>query len=249
MKHIGTILSFVIAFQCYAQKASFKELKLKPNKKYYTTNESTIVFPIVTIKNPKIDKLINDQIKIDVLQPEDETQSLKKVLLENINEYGLTDVSYEITYNSYNFLSFSVFSQGCGAYCSSTNTYFNFDLSTGKKISIYDVILKSKIDSFKNVVQSNKIASLNKYKIEEKDLIGSDGIDSSIYNWIISEVDDNCINKISIETFSVSGNSFEILDPCEFPHAIRSQQPNIELKYTFNSIEKFLTPKFKRLLK
>jgi len=249
MKLLPTILSFAIVIHCYAQKASFKELKLKPNTKYYTTKEQTIIFPIITTKNPKIDKLINTQIKNDVLQPDDKNQSLRKALLENINEYGLTDVSYEITYNSYNFLSFSIFSQGCGAYCSSTNTYFNFDLSTGKKVSIYDVILKSKIDSFKNVVHSDKINSLNKYKIEERNLIGSEGIDSSDYNWIISEVDDNCINQISIETFSVSSNSIEILDPCVFPHVIRSQEPEIELKYTFSSIEKFLTQRFKKLLK
>lgn len=249
MKLLLTLLSFVVVIHCYAQKASFKELKLRPNPQYYATKEQTIIFPIVTTKNPKIDKLINNQIKNEVLQPNDENQSLRKALLENINEYGLTYVSYEITYNSHNFLSFSVFYQGCGAYCSSTNAYFNFDLSTGKKVSIYDVILKSKIDSFKNVVQSDKTNSLNKYKIEEKNLIGSNGIDSSEYSWIISEVDDNCINQISIATFSVSNNSIEILDPCVFPHAIRSQEPEIELKYTLSSIEKFLTPRFKKLLK
>ena len=249
MNLLPAILSFIIVFQCAAQNATFKEIKLKPNAKYFTTKEQTIVFPVVTTRNPKIDKLINTQIKKDVFEPDDENQSLKKLLLENINEYGLTDVSYEITYNNHNFLSFSIFSQGCGAYCSSSTTYFNFDLATGKKVSIDDVILKSKIDSFKNVVQSDKINILNKYKIEEKGLIGSDDIDSSAYEWIISEVDNNCINQISLETFSVSGNSLEILDPCEFPHVIRSQEPAIELKYTFSSIEKFLTPRFKKILK
>jgi len=249
MKRSFTILFFVFSLQCHAQKATFKELKLKANTKYYTKKEPTIIFPIVTTNNPKIDKLINTQIKNGVFQPDNENQSLEKVLLENINEYGLTDVSYEVTFNRYYLLSFSVFSQGCGAYCSSTNTYFNFDLSTGKKVSIYDVILKSKIDSFKNIVQSDKVNALNKYKIEEKNLIGSDAIDSSAYNWIISEVDDNCINQISIETFAVSSNSFEIFDPCEFPHVIRSQEPEIELKYTFSSVKKILTPKFKKLLK
>lgn len=249
MRTFLTILSFVIVTNCNAQKASFKELKLKPNTKFYSTKEQTIIFPIVTTKYGKIDSLINAQIKNEVLQPDDENQSLRKALLENINEYGLTDVSYEITYNNNNFLSFSIFSQGCAAYCSSTNTYFNFDLSTGKKIPIDDVILKSKIDSFKNVVWSDKITCLNKYKIEEKKITGSDGIDSSDYNWIISEIDSNCINQISIETFSVSSNSIEILDPCTFPHVIRSQEPEIELKYTFSSIEKFLTPRFKKLLK
>lgn len=247
MKILPIILFFVIAFQCDAQKAVFKELKLKPNTKYYNTKEATIVFPIVATNNPKIDKLINNQIKIDVLQPEDETHSLRKVLFENINEFGLTDVSYEITYNKNNILSFSVFSQGCGAYCSSGTSYFNFDLLTGKKISIDELIIKSKIDSFKNIVQADKVNTLNKYKIEEKNSIGSEGVDSSTYDWAISTVDENCINKISIENFSVSPSLLQIFDPCDFPHIIRSQEPEIELKYSFKSIEAFLTPKFKRM--
>jgi hypothetical protein len=249
MKTLLVILCIVITSQCYAQKASFKEVRMKPNPKYYTAEKPSVIFPVVITKNSEIDKLINDQIKNDVFEPDNENQSLRKTLIENINEYGLTDVTYEITYNGNNFLSFSIFSQGCGAYCSSSRTYFNFDLTTGKKVSIEDVISKNKIDSFKIIVQTNKINSLNKYKIEEKEFIGNDGIDSSIYNWAISEVDDNCINQISIEDFSVSGNSVEIFDPCVFPHAIQSQEPAIELKYSFNEISRFLTPKFKELLR
>lgn len=244
MKLLITILCFVFALQGYSQKAKFKELKLNASKKYYTTKEPTIIFPIVTTSNQKIDKIINTQIKNDVLKPDNE-KNLKSVLLENIEDYGLTDVSYEITYNSDNFLSFSVLSQGCGAYCSSTTTHFNFDLSTGKKISIYDLIIKSKIDSFKNIVQSDKIKSLKKYKVGARNLIGADGIDSSTYTWILSQVDDDCINQISIENFAVSRNALEIFDPCEFPHAIQSQEPEIELKYQFSSINKILTRRFK----
>ncbi len=236
-----------MAHHCHAQKASFKELKLLPNPKYYQTTEPSIIYPIIITGNQRIDSLINSQIKNDVLLSENESQPLEKCLMEYINDYGLTDLSYNITYNNYNLLSFSVFYQGCGAHCTSSNTYFNFDLSTGKKVSINDIILQDKIDSFRNIVQTDKRDSLNKYKIEEKSFIGSDDIDSATYSWIISEVNENCINEISMENFSVSHNSIEIFDPCEFPHAIRSEEPDFELKYSYSSIRRFISPKFKKL--
>ena len=56
MKLLLFILSFIMTIQCHAQNASFKEIKIKPNPKYYDTKESTIIFPIVITTNPKIDK-------------------------------------------------------------------------------------------------------------------------------------------------------------------------------------------------
>jgi hypothetical protein len=243
------ILFIFSAIQSSGQKASFKEIKLRPNSKYYNAQKTTIIFPIVATKNPKIDALINSQIKEDLFQLDNGNQSLKSALNEHINEYGLINLSYQVTYNSSGFLSLSIYTEGCGAYCSSSNSYFNFDLLTGKEVSIYDMFLKDKIDSFKNIVQSDKINLLTKYKIEEKDFLLNSQIDSATYDWVISQVDDNCINQFSIERFSISSNSIQIIDPCEFPHAIQSQEPLIELKYPYNSIAKFLAPKFKKILK
>ncbi|HLK27944.1 MAG TPA: hypothetical protein VKT28_05140 [Puia sp.] len=249
MKLFLLTIAITIGLQSYAQKASFKELRLKPNSKYYKAKEATIFFPIVVTNNIKIDKLINEQIKEDVFEPDAKNQSLQKIIAENINEYGLINLSFEATYNNHYLLSFSIFREGCGAYCSSENIYFNFDLLTGKKVSITDIIQENRIDSFRNIVLSDKVSSLNKYKIEEKALIGTDGIDSATYDWVISEIDDNCIHQVSLKDFSISDKSIEILDPCGLPHAIQSQEPVIELKYSFELLEKFLTTKFKKLLK
>lgn len=249
MRPLLIIIPFILTIQSSGQKASFKEIELRPNSKYYTTKEATIKFPIVQTGNSKIDIIINSQIKEGVFLPDNGNQSLQSVLNENIKEYGLINSSYQVTYNSSGFLSLSIYTEGCGAYCSSSNSYFNFDLLTGKKISIYDVILKDRIDSFKNIVQSDKIYSLTKFKLEEKNSFLNNQIDSATYDWVISQIDDNCINQFSIEHFSISSNSVEIIDPCEFPHAIQSQEPMIELKYTYNSIAKFLSPKFKKILK
>ncbi|MEO6489786.1 MAG: hypothetical protein ABIO04_07600 [Ferruginibacter sp.] len=249
MKIILSIIFIILAVQCHGQNASFKEIKRKPNSRYFNTKEATIIFPLVVTKYPGINKLINAQIKKDMFHPDDEMQSLNKIIEENINKYGLINLSYKVTCNSAGFLSFSISAEGCGSYCSSWATYFNFDLLTGKKITINDIFLIDKIDSFKNIVRLDKINALTKYKEEEEGYFINQDIDSSIYNWAISQVDENCMNEVSVENFSISSNAIEISDPCEFPHAIRSQQPVIELKYPGNSISKFLKPKYRKLLK
>ena len=249
MKILITLATIFLTVQSIGQKASFKEMKFKPRAEYYNSKEFTIIFPIVLTKNQKINKLINEQIKIEFFGPEDEKRNLKTVITEHINEYGLVYLSYQTTYNGYGLLSFSVTAEGCGAYCSNWNTYFTFDLTTGKKITISDIIFKEKIDSFKTIVKENKISLLNKYKEQQKESLLSKDIDSTTYDWIISQVDENCISNASLENLSISSNSIEIIDPCEFPHAIRALEPEFELKYNYNFLSKFLKPRFKTLLK
>lgn len=248
MRPLILILFIISAIQCSGQTASFKEIKLKPNSKNYAPTGATIIFPIVKTNISKVDSLINSIVKEEVLLPDSINQSLTDALNDNINDYGLINLSYQVTYNRSGLLSFSIYREGCGAYCSSSNIYFNFDLQSGERLSMDDIILKDKFDIFKNMVLTEKASVLNKYKIEEKSSLLNKDIDSTTYDWAISQVDENCMNQISMEYFSITPQSIEIIDKCEFPHAIRSQEPIIELKYSFKTLVNFLTPKFKKAI-
>lgn len=183
-----------------------------------------------------------------MFSPDDDKQSIEKVLVEHINDYGLINLSYEVTYKLNGILSMHIYAEGCGAHCSSWTTYFNFDLKTGKKITIDDLVIESKTDSFRKIVFADKIKALNSYKSGEIDNVTNNHIDSATYHWVLEQVDSNCINTVEIDNFSLSGLMIEIIDPCEFPHAIRSQEPSYKLEYPLKSISSFLKPKFKRLL-
>lgn len=233
---------------CLAQKALLREIKLKPDSNYFNIKDSTIVFPIVVTKNSEVDKRINSRILEEMFQPEDSSQSLKQVLAEHI-ENGLINLDYKISFNSGGLLSFSIDAEGCGAHCSSWTTWFNFDLATGKEITIYDLLTGSGIDSFKNIVSKDKKAALSKYLADQRIALSNKDGDSTTYEWAISQVEESCINRISIENFSLSGGVLEIFDNCEFPYAIRSQEPTIELKYSYRKVTDFLNPKFRRLLR
>ena len=72
-------------------------------------------------------------------------------------------------------------------------------------------------------------------------------VDSATYDWALEQVDSNCMKDVKLEDFSFSTLNLEINDSCEFPHAIRSQQPTYELKYTYTFLSAFLTPRFKKI--
>lgn len=245
MKSYFTVM-LLVSFSSYGQTITFREIKFTPNSRYYKTTKKTIIYPIVVTSNKRVDSLINFQIKNELFSPGDEKQSINKTLVENIND-GLINLSYEVSYKKNGLLSFSIFSEGCGAYCSSWETYFNFDLKTGKKLSITDLINENKLDSFYNIVFADKVKYLRVYKEEELSMLKQGDVDSTTYDWALEQVDSNCIKDVKLEDFSFSSVSLEIKDTCEFPHAIRSQQPTFELKYTYTSLSAFLTPRFKKI--
>lgn len=248
MKKLFLIPILSLAYHCFGQTASFKEIKQNPRTQYLNTKDSTIVFPVVVTKNSKIDNLINSQIKDEMFQPEASAQSLRSVIKERIDE-GLIYLDYEVTFNQRRLLSFSIRAEGCGAHCSSWTTYFNFDLATGKRITINDLLQGSKIDSFKSIVLVDKRNILSKYKADMLADFKNKDVDSSTHDWAISQVDGNCMNSISIEEFSLTTERLEIINNCEFPYAIQSQQPLIELKYSYQNITKFLSPRFGKILR
>ena len=242
MKYLLVFISLIF-HSVYAQTVTFREIKLKPNPRFYKTKLPTIIYPLVVTNNKAVDKLINSKIKTKMLS--EDAISVKQALKEQIS-VGLINMSYEVTFKKQGILSLNIYGEGCGAHCSSWYTYFNFDLKTGKSLSIYDLIAENRIDSFKKKVFADKIKALNKYKEQEKNYSGND-IDSVTINWAIEQVNENCIGNVQLDNFSLSGLTIEIMDPCEFPFAIRSQEPDYELKYSYRFMLSFLNSKFQHL--
>ena len=246
MKIIGWFILFLSA-NANAQNAVIKELRFKPNTKFYNTTANTIVYPVVITKNATINKLINDKIRKEVLGSENADLNISKQIANEIND-GLTDLTYEIRFRKNGILSLNTSRQECVGNCNNSNTRLNFDLTTGMQIFITDLLSENKIDSFRNIVFRQKIKLLEKYKQEEKQNITNKQIDDETYKWILSEVDSGCIKTVSITDFSLSAGYIEIIDPCEFPHAIRSQEPDYKLKYSYKNVFDFMKPAWLRRL-
>lgn len=232
----------------YGQTVTFEEIRLEPNPKFFNVKYVTIVYPIVVTKNSAVDEMINNEIKTQVLDIEDNNASAAKLLAERIDE-GLINLSYEVSFKKNNILSMSITSEGCAAYCSSYDNYFNFDLKTGELIGISTIIDETKIDSLRTLVQKEKRRALDEYKKEEILEVDSVHIDSADYRWIVNYVDENCLDSIEIGNFSLSDSAIEFMDRCVFPHVIRSQEPVYHLVYSYKFLSEFLKPEFKSRLK
>ena len=237
---------FSIPLSVYSQTATIKELKFKPNTKFYNTKDFTIIFPVVITQNKISSKLINSFVSDELLSTS--AGNLKNRLEELIND-GLTDLSYEVTFNKNDILSLHIYMQESGGnHLTSSETYFNFNLKTGKKLSISDLFYKNKIDSFRKMIFSNKRTSLLAYKREVMNDLVNNVTDSETYTWAVEQIDSNCITNVQVENFSLSNQYIEIIDPCEFPYVIRSLEPIYKLKYSYKSILSFLKPEFQKKL-
>lgn len=234
MKLLFIVLLFLS--KAYGQVASFKEVKV-------AYSYSTVVFPVIFAKNKTVSARINHFIRKEIISGYNNSKSLSANINDFIGDITSANLSYQVTYNR-KILSITIDMEMCAAYCSSASRYFNFDLQTGNALTINDIIIKDKLDSFKQTVTIDKTQFLNDYKLKEKDLINN-GIDSADYNWIIETVDNYCINLSNIEHFRLSPGFIEIIDACEFAHAIQSQQPDYTLKYSYNQISRFIKPGIK----
>ena len=137
MKFVLLFISYLFAMIAYGQTVTFEEIRLEPNPKFFNVKYVTIVYPIVVTKNSAVDEMINNEIKTQVLDIEDNNASAAKLLAERIDG-GLINLFYEVSCKKNNILSMSITSEGCGAYCSSYDSYFNFDLKTARSHHQHD---------------------------------------------------------------------------------------------------------------
>lgn len=251
IRYLFNIILFISLYcpAAFAQPVTIKEIKSLPDKKYYNTKEATLIYPVVITKNAGAGKLINAFIKSTIIakETEDSTVSTRQGL-KDMAANGTINLSYEVTLNKNNILSLYIFQEGCRAYCSSWNTYFNFDTHTGKVITIEDIISKNSIANFTKMVLTDKQKALTLYKKEEKEELDSKVIDSSEYDWAITEVDDYCYKSVDISNFSLSETGIAIMDGCELPNAIKSQSPSYNLNYLYSTLAGSLQPGLKKRL-
>ncbi|CAN5858413.1 hypothetical protein BH11BAC4_BH11BAC4_24110 [soil metagenome] len=249
IKKIPFLLLFIcITASVFGQDVSFREIRRKAKTTYINNGDTTIIYPIIVTKNKQVEKIINDAIRSSVFEPED----LKKNQGQDLNaalETGLISLSYEVSFRRNGILSMNIFMEGCGAYCSSYTKYFNFDLRTGKTIGLKDIFKAGRLDSFSARVLEDKRKFLEAYLLEEEKNI-PEIIDTSSFSIIKEKVTTDCMKTVEMENFSLSKSAFEITDPCEFPHILRSQEPIYELKYSYKDLEQVMNPAIRnRLMK
>ena len=161
----------------------------------------------------------------------------------------LSELDYTFTLKGKDIISLRLSGMGCGAYCSSWNLYFNFDLLTGDLIKIEEVISKSELEGFRNMVLKDELKALQQHKNELESYLTDKNPDAEDIKLAKDYIDENCDDQVNIKIFSLSPDGLEIIDDCEFPHFMRNLQPVYHLKYSYKQLDRVTNPDFTKKLK
>jgi hypothetical protein len=238
------LLSLLFCSTTYCQEFTIKEFKC--TAEHHAEGKVTISFPQVITKNPSINKLINQRIKLELVNPDHSSMSLAKSLSDYIKEW-LTDLTYEIKYSKNGLLCLKVDMEGDGAYPWGFTVYLNFDLRTGKYLTLPNILVKEKLNSFKKMVFADKKRFLSTSNREMKDSLAKhhkDG-DTSRFHEAIDIISSVCIVDIDIDHFCLWEKNLEVIDPCGFPRYMQDMTPLYELKYSYARLKDFIKPAFR----
>jgi len=246
VRSLLVILLFVISSDpLMAQKASIQALLLTtaPNEKV----DSSVQYPVISTGNAAVDGPINSAILAGLTDVAN-TDSTVLVMNEWIAD-GLANMSYETSFNKNGILSLAIFVEGCGAYCSSSTQHFNFDLRTGNRLDLADLIRPEKFETFCAMLETSKAAQLAEYKLEKTRQLENSTIDSVTYSWCMDEIAGFCAGPARLDNFCITANGIQVFDDCEFPHAIRPESPDIELIYRYREIPELFKRSFRKIWK
>ncbi len=79
-------------------------------------------------------------------------------------------------------------------------------------------------------------------------MLKNNEIDSSDWESITDIVQNNCLNTVDIDKFSITKKNLEVMDDCEFPHVILGLEPTYHLRYPIKNLSNFLRPSIKMKL-
>jgi hypothetical protein len=165
-------------------------------------------------------------------------------LLDSFITIGLNKMSYKTTFNNDGILSLTIKYQSCGAVdCVDTTVVMNFDINTGKPLTINDIISKDNLDLFMKGVQVDKSTALNKYKADLKEQLDNQDVAKADYATAIDTVN-KCLTSVQVKNFILTETGIEILDDCDFPQSLDEIKPSYHLVYPYATIKSLLNSDF-----
>jgi hypothetical protein len=230
MKNFIAIFLCIFWSNMFPQQVSIDTLKISS---LGLPIENNLFFPIVKSANAHVDSLINFDL-LNVITSSDTEEGTAESKLLFWAEDIIQSLDFDVSCLSDSLLSIEVISEGCGAYCSQSHYYFNYDTRTGLPVTIYSII--DSTSEFQEVVRRDKNIVFLESKDELEWLLVSQEIDSTIYEWGLEYL--VSWNKtVDLSCFKLYTDKIVIKDDCYFPHAIQCYSPVIELKYFFIKID------------
>jgi len=251
MKQFIQVTLFVcLHICCYSQIISTEKIKAVPQSEFYNTKDSSIVFPIFKLKNKKAEQKINQKLLDDFKKGrfiEKKTNNIRLILKEAGSD-GLTDLDFEIAYQTKKIISFSLLWGGMGAYPTTWQTQYCFNLETGNIITLDSLIIKSKKKEFLHLVKKKQEINIITNKRNLMDQLRKKEIDKETYQWAINQMENNCWGNYDPHNFTINKNTITVIIECDFPHAILALSPDSDIKLQLKSISSYFNNTYKYLL-
>ena len=227
---------FFIATLCPAQEANIETINFKLSDKINPAANTDCSYPKIITGNKEIDSVINQQLFHAITREELQASNYK----ESLNDWakdGVVNLGYTVNYNNNGIISLNIDVESCGAYCEDHRDYYTFSLSTGKMLTIDDLI---NIAPLKDEIYKEKEQQYIKQRKTLKERSAKDPeLDEKMYK-TISDKYDECENSFEIKEFALYEDHIEIMQNCYFNYAWRALMPYISIKLELSEIKQHL---------
>ena len=248
--HLGSL--FKIQFFCilfilssiniFGQKAQVENLRYTATSVIDADIE--INYPLIRTVNNTVDRILNNNLKNDLLSPGDPSVSMQTALIEKASIAHSLYIDFEITYNKNDIISIQFIEELCIANCDSATYSFVYSLRTGNSIVLSELLDTTAL--YQNMVKDDVEL---KYKEHIEYIRKSDPetfwntVDKEYLNEYIIPSYETCKEEFNMNEFCLLENEIRIDAPCFFSRSERELRPDISLNYTFDSIKQYLKVK------
>jgi len=192
---------------------------------------ATLLLPLVT-KAPtrQIQDSMNEQLSIAAFTFSDEEDICN--CSEGGYAYGLISGSYEVLFNQGNILSIQWCGETMGAYPSGYCTYKNLDVRNGSLIALSDVYQSAGVEYILN--QTASTINLRLKELSEGEEVSEDSQD-----WIAELSAERAFGMEVLNEFSFDEKGITIRYDIGFPHAIQCYEPDGDVFFPYEDLEKW----------
>ena len=238
------LLSFCLISHCCLAQYQYREVRHQLDK--------DLVFPVFISDNKAAAKNVNEFLQMEFFQttifqtPEaklfDESRFISE---DSISQTGYTSISYQVELNDNKRLSVMFEVEGMGAYPTYYKRYFSFCPENGKPISADTMFTTGGLGRIKQLLIEKRKSAIKKWIQDLKT-----GNESS-YQEDSSFIDERfaaCNSKAHEDNIFIRKDEILFyLGDC-FPHAWGPYETNLDIRFSHQSLKKYLTEFGKKLL-
>lgn len=237
---LTTILVLTFWQTSFAQIISIDTLFIPVNVKFTNGQYEILRFPLIRTGNQQIDNSINTDIKNRFTNNDYPTLPTDSTIIK-WSDGQLLYLNFEVTYIKNGLISLNISAEGCGAYCTGWTDYFTYNYSTGKYVTIGEII--DTTGDFKNLVITERTDQYTQQTAELKERLTEHENDKETYEIVLKYYSD-CSESFYFKSFALHNDYIAIIDNCYLPNVIKSMAPIIELNYKYFDIKDYLNIKY-----